>query len=151
MSYCAIWDICASYNSLVLINASHHTNSQNDYIESYFWVLAYLSGSWQEKFRGSDPGTLFCPPAPWAPVNTSKTRATLVNRVNTSTSWRWDTGCHFEQKENSIKHNPAPNVVIGGSVDRNSWSSSILGNSVIPTDLPIWAVEHQEFVSFSPT
>ena len=28
-------------------------------------------------------------------------------------------------------------------------SGSILGNSVIPTDLPIWATEHQEFVSFS--
>ena len=28
-------------------------------------------------------------------------------------------------------------------------SGSILGNSVIPTDLPIWAAEHQEFVSFS--
>ena len=29
-------------------------------------------------------GPFFCPLAPWAPVNTSKTCATLVNSVNTS-------------------------------------------------------------------
>ena len=34
---------------------------------------------------------------------------------------------------------------------RNFWSSSILGNSVIRTDLSICSAEHQEFVSFSAT
>ena len=90
MSYCAISDICESYKFSYLINASLHTNSYKS--ERCFKNSHLVKVGVDKKILElcptlcPDPGTVFCPLAPWAPVNTSKTGATLVNKANTSKS-----------------------------------------------------------------